>query len=56
MKDWALNADHYPKLKADGGTLTPGNIRLAHVLCNREDFTWRMPIRTKLDQGMSLQS
>jgi hypothetical protein len=54
MTDWALNADHYPKLKQDGGTLTPGNIRLAHVLCNREDYQWRTKIRTKLDQGMSL--
>lgn len=54
MPDWALNADHYPKLKQDGGTLTPGNIRLAHVLCNREDYQWRSAIRKKLDQGMSL--
>lgn len=54
MTDWALNADHYPKLKQDGGTLTPGNIRLAHVLCNREDYQWRSKIRAKLDQGMSL--
>jgi hypothetical protein len=54
MTDWALNADHYPKLKQDGGTLTPGNIRLAHVLCNREDYQWRSRIRTKLDQGLSL--
>lgn len=38
MTDWALNADHYPTLRMDGGKLSPGNVRLAHVLCNREDF------------------
>lgn len=55
MKDWALNADHHPKLRVDGGKLTPGNIRLAHVLCNREDFTWRTRIRKMLDEGMALE-
>lgn len=54
MKKWALNADHYPRLKVDGGTLTPGNIRLAHVLCNREDYSWRIRIRKLLDSGQSL--
>lgn len=55
MKKWALNADHYPKLKVDGGRLTPGNIRLAHVLCNREDYSWRLRIRQMLDSGRSLE-
>lgn len=54
MPDWALNADHYPTLKMDGGKLTPGNIRLAHVLCNREDYAWRTRIRPLLDAGDSL--
>lgn len=56
MKDWALNADHYPKLKADGGTLSPGNIRLAHVLCNNLDYSWRTRIRKMLDNGLSLDA
>jgi hypothetical protein len=55
MKDWALNADHYPKLKVDGGTLTPGNIRLAHVLCNNLDYSWRLRIRKMLDEAASLK-
>lgn len=54
MDDWALNADHYPQLKKDGGKLTPGNIRLAHVMCNRTDYEWRTQIRKMLDSGMSL--
>src|SRR5438552_18539420 len=32
--DWAPNADHYPKLKMDGGQLKSWNVRLAHVFCN----------------------
>jgi hypothetical protein len=31
--DWELTADHYPRLKAHGGHLTPDNVRLAHRLC-----------------------
>jgi hypothetical protein len=42
---WAASADHYPRLKSDGGHLDPWNIRLAHVLCNREDYGWRLRIR-----------
>ena len=52
--DWAPSADHYPKLKADGGHLVPWNVRLAHVLCNQEDYGWRMRIRRMLERGMSL--
>lgn len=55
MPDWALNADHYPTLKMDGGTLSPGNVRLAHVLCNREDYAWRKRIREMLEKKMSLE-
>ena len=51
---WAPSADHYPRLKADGGHLVPWNVRLAHVLCNREDYGWRMRIRRMLEKGMSL--
>jgi DNA-binding transcriptional MerR regulator len=52
MRFWG---DHYPRLKADGGHLVPWNVRLAHVLCNREDFGWRLRIRRMLAKGMSLE-
>lgn len=48
-------ADHYPRLKADGGQLVPWNVRLAHVLCNQEDYVWRMRIRRMLEKGRSLE-
>ena len=51
---WELSPDHYPKLKSDGGHLDPWNVRLSHVLCNREDYGWRMRIRRMLEKGMSL--
>jgi hypothetical protein len=53
--DWALSRDHYPRLKADGGHLDPWNVRLSHVLCNQEDYGWRMRIRRMLEKGMSLE-
>ena len=46
---WAPSPDHYPRLKADGGHLVPWNVRLSHVLCNREDYGWRMRIRRMLE-------
>ncbi len=36
--DWAPSVDHYPRLKRDGGQLVIGNVRLAHILCNRVDY------------------
>jgi len=48
--DWAPNADHYPKLKMDGGHLDPWNVRLAHVHCNQVDFAWRGRIRRMLEK------
>ena len=51
---WQLSPDHYPRLKSDGGRLDPWNIRLSHVLCNREDYGWRMRIRRMLEKKMSL--
>ena len=53
--DWAPSPDHYPRLKADGGHLVPWNVRLSHVLCNREDYGWRMRIRRMLEKWMSLE-
>ena len=55
MSDWAPSADHYPRLKADGGHLVPWNVRLAHVRCNQRDHEWRMRIRRMLEKGKSLE-
>jgi hypothetical protein len=53
--DWEPTADHYPRLKARGGHLTPDNVRLAHRLCNRRDYAWRMKINALLGKRMSLE-
>jgi hypothetical protein len=53
--DWELTADHYPRLKSHGGQLTADNVRLAHRLCNRRDYGWRMKINTMLAKRMSLE-
>jgi hypothetical protein len=53
--DWEPTADHYPRLRAHGGHLTPDNVRLAHRLCNRRDYTWRMKINELLGKRMSLE-
>jgi DNA-binding transcriptional MerR regulator len=37
-----------------GGHLTPGNVRLAHRLCNGRDFQWRKRINAMLAKRMSL--
>lgn len=52
--DWEPTADHYPRLKAHGGHLTPDNVRLAHRLCNSRDYTWRTMINAMLGKRMSL--
>lgn len=39
----------------DGGHLTPDNVRLAHRLCNRRDYTWRKKINALLGKRMSLE-
>jgi hypothetical protein len=53
--DWSPTADHYPRLKAHGGHLTPDNVRLAHRLCNRRDYGWRMKINAMLGKRMTLE-
>jgi hypothetical protein len=53
--DWELTADHYPRLKMHGGHLTPDNVRLAHRLCNRRDYWWRVKINALLGKRMSLE-
>ena len=53
--DWEPTADHYPRLKMHGGQLTPDNVRLAHRLCNRRDYTWREKINPMLAKRMSLE-
>ena len=52
--DWSPTPDHYPRLKAHGGHLTPDNVRLAHRLCNQRDYGWRMRINAMLGKRMSL--
>jgi hypothetical protein len=54
LSDWSPTADHYPRLKMHGGRLTPDNVRLAHRLCNRRDYGWRMKINAMLAKRMSL--
>ena len=53
--DWEATADHYPRLKMHGGHLTPDNVRLAHRLCNRRDYQWRIRINAMLGKRMSLE-
>ena len=53
--DWEPTADHYPRLKMHEGHLTPGNVRLAHRLCNRRDYIWRKKINAMLEERMSLE-
>jgi hypothetical protein len=53
--DWSPTPDHYPRLKAHGGHLTPDNVRLAHKLCNQRDYLWRMRINAMLGKRMSLE-
>jgi hypothetical protein len=53
--DWSPTPDHYPRLKAHGGHLTPDNVRLAHRLCNLRDYGWRMKINAMLRKRMSLE-
>ena len=54
--DWELTADHYPRLKMHGGHLTADNVRLAHRLCNRRDYWWRVMINAMLAKRMSLEA
>ncbi len=39
LSDWMPTPDHFPILKKDGGHLTVTNVRLAHRLCNRVDYS-----------------
>ena len=39
LTDWMPTADHFPILKTKGGHLTVDNVRLAHRLCNRIDYS-----------------
>ena len=56
LSDWSPTADHYPRLKMHGGHLTPDNVRLAHRLCNRRDYGWRVTINAMLGKRMSLEA
>lgn len=37
-RSWDPSVDHDPDLKMDGGQLILGNVRLAHILCNKLAF------------------
>jgi hypothetical protein len=53
--DWDPTLDHYPILKSNGGHKDPWNVRLAHKLCNREDFAWRDRVTRMIKEHRSLQ-
>ena len=55
LSAWAPTADHYPRLKKDGGHRVASNVRLSHALCNKVDFSWRTKIGRMLEKGMSLE-
>jgi hypothetical protein len=55
QSDWSPTPDHYPRLKAHGGHLTPDNVRLAHRLCNQRDYGWRIKINAMLGKRLSLE-
>jgi hypothetical protein len=52
---WAPSADHYPILKMAGGKLAADNVRLAHLLCNRQDYELRVVVKRLLGQGKSME-
>ena len=52
--DWDPTIDHYPILRSMGGHKDPWNVRLAHKLCNREDYAWRARITDMIREGLSL--
>jgi hypothetical protein len=53
--DWDPTLDHYPILRSNGGHKDPWNVRLAHKLCNREDFAWRDRVTRMIKEHRSLQ-
>ena len=53
--DWSPTPDHYPRLRAQGGHLTPDNVRLAHRFCNQRDYLWRKKINAMLGERKSLE-
>jgi len=53
--DWDPTVDHYPILKSQGGHKDPWNVRLAHKLCNREDYAWRERITRMIQEHLSLE-
>lgn len=50
---WAPSVDHYPTLKKDGGKLVLGNVRLAHVHCNKMDYAKNHGIKHAKDRAKS---
>src|SRR5438067_1220909 len=54
MPDWALNLDHHPILQSLGGTRTAGNVRMAHVFCNRTKDGFRVRVIPMLERRLPL--
>lgn len=52
--DWDPTLDHYPILRSNGGHKDPWNVRLAHKLCNREDFAWCDRVTRMIKEHRSL--
>jgi hypothetical protein len=48
MSDWAPNHEHFPNAKREGGQRRPDNAVLAHVLCNRIDYSIQIGRRSGL--------
>ena len=53
--DWDPTLDHYPILRSNGGHKDPWNVRLAHKLCNSEDYAWRHRVTQMIREHQSLQ-
>jgi len=51
---WGPTIDHHPILKTHGGQRSRRNVRLAHKLCNNEDFAWRERVSRMLEDRKSL--
>ena len=42
IPEWIPTTDHFPMTKEVGGQKVAGNVRLAHRLCNRADYQFRI--------------
>jgi len=49
LSDWMPTVEHYPLANREGGKETVDNVRLAHRLCNRIDYSIRVVRSYKSD-------